>query len=113
MKYFAGGIGITSVAAYLFRKIKFLKKISPKHSLFIFVPVSIASFFCMAILDFETHFNYKLASWAVFHANIGLALLPLLHLAPPGIIFDSLMVTASCMVGMALIAYNAPSETFM
>ena len=113
LAYFATGFGFTTFVAYALRNSTKLLALAPEYVVFGYLPIAFATILAITSLDYETQFLKKHLFWLAFHANIGLVLVPLIHRASFNIIFDAFLITAACVAGLGLVAWNSPSETFL
>ena len=63
--------------------------------------------------DFQFSPMLKHALWFGFMSTMALSMVPLINMVSMPIIYDALFATGFTVAGLALVAYNAPSEQFL
>jgi FtsH-binding integral membrane protein len=103
--YFGTGLGMTGILVGSLRNSSWAY-MNPWGLL----ALTIGTMFGTMMVNYDTQPMLKHTMWLGFMASMALSMVPLINMASMPIIFDAMFATGFTMGGLALVAYNAPSE---
>ena len=108
MSYFAGGLLTTGLMVGLLRN-SMLAYTNPWMLFFGSIGLLIGT----QMTDYYQNSALKHLLWGGFISTMALTMVPLISMAGMPIVYDAIFATGVTMGGLGLVAYNAPSESFL